>query len=71
MVASFSGQLLARARIQFAVFDGLNANDFMHRTSVMSFTRTGLEQLAEDVTVLAEKEGLTAHAASVKMRLKS
>src|SRR5438477_9103842 len=24
---SFSGQLLARARVEFAVFDGLNAND--------------------------------------------
>jgi histidinol dehydrogenase len=48
---------------------GLTANDFLRRSSVLSFTREGLTRLAADVQVLADKEGLTAHAASVTMRL--
>lgn len=49
---------------------GLSANDFMRRSSVLSFTHKGLETLADDVRTLAEKEGLTAHSASVDIRLK-
>ena len=49
---------------------GLSANDFLHRSSVLTFTQSGLESLAGDVRVLAEKEGLTAHSASVDIRLK-
>ena len=49
---------------------GLSANDFMRRSSVLSFTHKGLEALADDVRVLAEKEGLTAHSASVDIRMK-
>jgi histidinol dehydrogenase len=48
---------------------GLSANDFLKRSSVLSFTRAGLEKVAADVCLLAEKEGLTAHAASVNVRL--
>jgi histidinol dehydrogenase len=48
---------------------GLSANDFQHRSSVMSFTRDGLARMADDVRLLAEREGLTAHAASVDVRL--
>jgi histidinol dehydrogenase len=48
---------------------GLSANDFLRRSSVLSFTREGLARLAGDVQVLADKEGLMAHAASVTMRL--
>ena len=44
---------------------GLSANDFLRRSSVLSFTQKGLEAMADDVRVLAEIEGLTAHAASV------
>ncbi len=50
---------------------GLSANDFLRRSSVLSFTREGLQHMAEDVIRLAEREGLTAHAASVHIRLKS
>jgi histidinol dehydrogenase len=49
---------------------GLSANDFLHRSSILSFTREGLEQMAEDVYRLAEREGLTGHAASVEVRLR-
>jgi len=48
---------------------GLSANDFLRRSSVLAFTRSGLEQVAGDIQLLAEKEGLTAHAASVTVRL--
>jgi histidinol dehydrogenase len=48
---------------------GLSANDFLRRTSVLSFTRTGLECVADDVRLLAHREGLTAHAASIDVRL--
>lgn len=47
---------------------GLSANDFLRRSSVLSFTREGLAQMADDVIRLAEREGLTAHAASVEIR---
>jgi histidinol dehydrogenase len=48
---------------------GLSANDFRRRSSVLAFTRAGLEALSGDVRRLAEKEGLTGHAASVDIRL--
>jgi histidinol dehydrogenase len=48
---------------------GLSANDFLKRSSVLCFTRAGLEKMGDDVRRLAEKEGLTAHAASVNVRL--
>jgi histidinol dehydrogenase len=49
---------------------GLSANDFQRRTSVIAYTRQGMTQAARDVRMLAHKEGLTAHAASVDVRLK-
>ncbi len=48
---------------------GLSANDFLRRSSVLSFTREGLEHMAEDVIRLAQREGLTAHAASIEVRI--
>jgi histidinol dehydrogenase len=48
---------------------GLSANDFMRRSSVISYAPQGLARVAADVRLLANKEGLTAHAASVDIRL--
>jgi histidinol dehydrogenase len=48
---------------------GLSVNDFLRRSSVLNFTRAGLVCMADDVRRLAEKEGLTGHAASVAVRL--
>jgi histidinol dehydrogenase len=48
---------------------GLSANDFLRRTSVLSFTKTGLKEVSDDVVFMANKEGLTGHAASVAMRV--
>ncbi len=47
---------------------GLSANDFLRRSSVLSFTPEGLAAVADDVRLLANKEGLTGHAASVEIR---
>jgi histidinol dehydrogenase len=49
---------------------GLSANDFLRRSSVLTFHRAGLEALAHDLQLLAAKEGLTGHAASVAVRLR-
>jgi histidinol dehydrogenase len=48
---------------------GLSANDFLRRSSVLNFSAKGLAAMAPDVQLLAEKEGLTGHAASVSIRL--
>jgi histidinol dehydrogenase len=48
---------------------GLSVNDFLHRSSVLSFTPQGLAGMADDVRMLAHREGLTGHAASVDIRL--
>jgi histidinol dehydrogenase len=49
---------------------GLSANDFLRANSVLHFSREGMLQLAPDVQVLATKEGLTGHRASVEIRMK-
>lgn len=49
--------------------NGLSANDFLRRTSILSFTKSGMREIADDVVYLANREGLTAHAASVSMRV--
>lgn len=48
---------------------GLSAIDFLRRSSVLRFTPQGLRAMASDVRLLAYKEGLTAHAASIEIRL--
>jgi histidinol dehydrogenase len=48
---------------------GLCANDFLRRSSMLAFTPRGLKEMADDVRILAAKEGLTAHAHSVDIRL--
>jgi histidinol dehydrogenase len=50
---------------------GLSANDFLRANSVLHFGREGMMRLAGDVQVLATKEGLTAHRASVEVRMKA
>ena len=49
---------------------GLCANDFLRRSSVIQFSPEGLRQAAADVQMLAGKEGLTGHYASVDIRLR-
>jgi histidinol dehydrogenase len=47
---------------------GLSARDFLRSHSTIYFSREGLAALAADVGTMADKEGLTAHRASVEIR---
>ncbi len=49
--------------------NGLCANDFLKRSSIISYNRAALAADAELVRAMADKEGLTAHRASVDIRL--
>lgn len=49
--------------------NGLCVNDFLKRSSVIAYDRGALEFAADDIRLLAAKEGLTAHSASVDVRL--
>ncbi len=51
--------------------NGLCANDFLKRSSVIHYNDAALTASAADIRLLAEKEGLTAHSASVDVRLES
>jgi histidinol dehydrogenase len=50
---------------------GLSATDFVRVTTVQRITRAGLRGIGPSAIALAEAEGLTAHAASVGIRLAS
>ncbi len=49
--------------------NGLCANDFLKRSSIIEYNAAGLAHDAEAVRTLADKEGLTAHRNSVDIRL--
>ncbi len=49
-------------------FSPLNVDDFMKKTSLISYSREALERAHKDIELFAEKEGLTAHANSVRVR---
>jgi len=51
-------------------FSPLSVDDFVKKSSIVSFSRQGLERLGEDIVHIAELEGLQAHARSVSLRLK-
>lgn len=49
--------------------NGLCANDFLKRSSVIRYDEMALKLQADDIRLMAAKEGLTAHSASVDIRL--
>lgn len=49
---------------------GLSANDFLRAGSVISLSQADLAGMAEDIRLLADTEGLTAHRRSVEGRLR-
>ncbi len=49
-------------------FSPLNVDDFMKKTSIISYSREALECAHKDIELFAEKEGLTAHANSIRVR---
>jgi histidinol dehydrogenase len=48
---------------------GLCANDFLKQSSVICYDEAACRHGADDVRLMAAKEGLTAHSASVDIRL--
>jgi histidinol dehydrogenase len=48
---------------------GLSVMDFVKVITVQEYTRRGLNELGPHAIALAEAEGLTGHAASVRMRM--
>jgi histidinol dehydrogenase len=48
---------------------GLSAADFVRVTTVQRVTRDGLQRIGDAATTLAKAEGLSAHAASIEIRL--
>lgn len=65
-VAGPSHVLPTGATARFA--SGLSSNDFLRSNSVIQFTQEGLNAVADDAISMAEREGLTAHGASVAVR---
>lgn len=49
--------------------NGLCSNDFLKRSSVIHYNSAALRDVADDVRLMAVKEGLTAHSSSVDIRL--
>ena len=47
---------------------GLSASDFLKCISVQTIERTGFKRLAKDAVILAQAEGLLAHANAVEVR---
>lgn len=49
-------------------FSPLNVDDFLKKTSIISYSRDGLSKVHEEIELFAKSEGLTAHANSVAVR---
>lgn len=50
-------------------FSPLSATDFLKRSSILYYSKASLKNIGNDAIRIAEAEGLTAHANSVKVRL--
>lgn len=49
-------------------FSPLNIDDYVKKSSIISYSREALEKVHEDIELFAQKEGLTAHANSIHVR---
>lgn len=49
-------------------FSPLSVDDFIKKTSLISFSRDALEKVHTEIEAFAKSEGLTAHANSIKVR---
>jgi histidinol dehydrogenase len=50
---------------------GLSSNSFLRSNSVIEYSKEALAEIAGEIAVLADKEGLTAHRESVNIRLRT
>lgn len=51
-------------------FSPLSVDDFIKKMSILYYDENSLKNVSDDIVRLAEAEGLTAHANSIKVRLK-
>ncbi len=49
-------------------FSPLSVDDFIKKSSIISYSREALEAVHKDIELFAKQEGLTAHANSIKVR---
>ena len=49
-------------------FSPLNLDDFVKKSSIISYSRKALEPVSDDIIKFAKSEGLTAHANSIAVR---
>ncbi len=49
-------------------FSPLSVDDFIKKTSIISYSRESLEKVHKDIELFAGNEGLTAHANSIRVR---
>ena len=52
-------------------FSPLNVDDYMKKSSIISYSRQALQKVHKDIELFAEKEGLTAHANSIRVRFEN
>lgn len=52
-------------------FSPVNVDDFLKKTSIISYSREALEAVHTDIERFAESEGLTAHAGSIRVRFEN
>ena len=50
-------------------YSPLNVENFMKKSSIINFSKNAIDELGEACALLADTEGLTAHAKSVRVRL--
>ncbi len=51
-------------------YSPLSVDNFLKKSSIISMSKEGIEELGEACALIAKREGLTAHEESVKVRLK-
>ena len=49
-------------------FSPLNVDDYVKKSSIICYSKEALEKVHEDIELFAQKEGLTAHANSIRVR---
>ena len=53
------------------LYEVITVDDFVKKSSLISFSRQGLQRLGKEIVYIAELEGLQAHGRSVSIRLES
>ncbi len=52
-------------------YSPLSVEHFLKKSSIISFSKKGIEEIGEDCALIADIEGLTAHAKSVRIRIEN